>query len=1052
MNQNIPGGATTQIAQEAGNPEYVGLSPDQVGQAQSAYEASIARGNDTYRHQQNAPQSASQEVSEPSQEGLEIVDITLPTGEDITVEVPVGMSDEDIRSYLIDIGEKGFKPDGSVVDRFMYGARQGDNITENIGNYAKSHFPILADEFYWGEDGLEYRTAGDRYGEDFYDLSPQQRRERIAKVDAELLAQNYPEIHPNNLGIAGGAGTFATALADPVALVPGGAALKGVKTGMEVAKQSAKVGAAWGATYGISDVASDSGLPTSLSELREAAPRVIEPTVIGTVAGPALGVPLYKGVRALTVNAASKAMRTPEATNKFAKSRYWPEIWEQQAQGKTIGEASSALRKKYKLSIDDEWRMRQAMVDEDAGWASRDVNRQGTALYSPASGSDDAVRRMGEAATSHWGDPILHGSRQQYIDDILRPIAGVVKDISPRIYKRLVDMEGNILSKAHEYHEFFRPFMSGVNGLRKVASEASYKKFSMALYNSRTSEARDIWLRHGLSAQSFDDMRFGLDRLRKELEHAGIEDKWVADYFPRMVQDHAGLRKASGKNPKLVGLEKFLSAAARRKGRKLTDSEINMHINRFMEKRPKGVKKTIGGAKRRSVQEVSDDILQYYYDPAMSLEYRLRETISRIERNKFYGKNAQGKTNAAKGAEYGTEDISKSVGALMRSEGITGADAARLSEVLNARFGLGEHSGRKTFSALRQITGGVTLGNPISAIRQLGDIPSVMKTQGVVNTFRAMFERQNKDINPDVFGYMLEMAQELDTKGASQWVKKASQAMYKYGGFRSVDRYSKGVLMRAALRNAQKSVKTPKSKMNFIKKYSGIYSQPEMKQIIHDLNNGIMSDLVKSHMNAEVMRIQPISRSQMPRMYLDHPNGRMVYQFRTWGLNQIELFRQDVWRGMRSNNPAERKMAAAKGLVFLTGVGTTNAVITEAQKLLTRRETSTLEETPDDVFWQMLGNFGLFDRYGIEKSIERGEGEYYLNTFMPPSVTIPSNFALKLSKLIMEQEVPDEATRQILKQTGIGRIVDFYLLGGAEEYNDKVKKDREAAFKATHTL
>lgn len=312
-------------------------------------------------------------------------------------------------------------------------------------------------------------------------------------------------------------------------------------------------------------------------------------------------------------------------------------------------------------------------------------------------------------------------------------------------------------------------------------------------------------------------------------------------------------------------------------------------------------------------------------------------------------------------------------------------------------------------------------------------------------------------------GYMLEMAQELDAKGLVPWVRFATDKMYKVGGFRAVDRYTKGTLLRASLKNMQSIAKSEKKTIKFIKKYADIYEPDELQQLIKDIklsklpkdpNNpaaGAISDLMKSHLNAEFMRIQPISRSQMPKLYLDMPNGRMFWQFRTWSLNQIELIRTDIWRQLKSGSASERIEGSAKALLFVGGIGVTNAGITEAQKLLSFRDRQSLDQLGDDVIWQMMGNFGL-DRYGIEKWAESQDPTDYLKSFAPPALTIPAKLMSELLDSVMNDEPAyPEDVRDVLKASGgIGRILDFWLLGGAEEYNEKQKEEERKALKAAY--
>lgn len=1054
---NIPGGASTQIANISGNPEAVGLTPPQTAQAESAYMQSIARGPDQLRSQQDLAQQEaiptgledgfpSEAPQEPVQEPTETLDVTLPSGEIIEVVMPRGMSDEEIRYKLIDAGEQGFTPDGSVLDRAMYGFGAGENITTNVGRWAKSHFPFLANEYYWGEGGLQIRDYNDIYGEGFDQLSPQAKRMKMEEVENQQLAEAYPEVHPKNLGTAGTVGGVAKAIADPAILLPGGQVAKGAKTLSAMTKGGAAVGGTWGGAYGLSEVAADKGIPTSLAELEAAAPQVLEPMAWGVAGGAVLGATAHGVKQVFTNTKAHKASLNPETSLSFTREQYWPKFWQLQMEGKSSGEASTILRKKMNMSLDDEWRLRQSLVDVDDGYKmargddmviqESNAQRQGTAIYSPATSPKDAAQRFSEAKMGGWGDPILHGRRQTVVDDFLRPIAGVVKDISPRVYKRLIDMEGNVLRKTKEYHVQFKSFMTGTRKLQKIATEKDMHRFSAFLYNNRPDEAKRIWLQYGLDQEAFDGMRQGLTRLSKELKDAGVDAGYLEGYFPRIVKDYAGFRKYTRQSPELKGLEKRLRDVELKKGRKLTEAEQTNVINNYMAPKAKPHdKKTIGSAQKRTVNKVTDGMLPFYQDPSTALEYHLREALSKAERSKFFGKHMSMKD--------GIDDLTESVGSLVRSEGLTSEQTSRLSEVLNSRFGAGEQTGGKFRNSLRQFTGGITLGNPISALRQLGDIPSVMKTQGVTHTLAAMFKKADPEINADAMGYMLEMAQELDAKGAGAKTRALSQWLYRVGGFRKVDRFGKNTLIKAGFNNLINSQKTPKSRIEFVKKYGDIYTPNELAQLMDDAANSRVTDLLKSHLNAELMRVQPISRSQMPKKYLDMPNGRMFWQFRTWGLNQLELFRQDVWRGLKSKNPAERRRAARQGVAWMAGIGATNATITQGQRLLTKRDGIHQDEVSDEIIWQTLGNFGLFNRYGIERALQSGDVGEYLNTSIPPSLTIPGNLGLKALLLVTGQtEGGKDEMRDVVKQTGLGRIVDWTMLGGAEEYNDKRRKER----------
>lgn len=1077
---SIPGGAQTQVAQNAGNPENVGLTADQAQQARDMYDQSIAQGNtytppapqgepipvwgpegDPYAQGQEAPQ-------EPSQaEGMEIP-VTLPNGTPITAVVDQGTTMDELRYMMEDrFGEEGgFIPGGSSMDRVYAGTMVSDNIVINAGEYLRNRFPFLDMKYMYTPDGgFELLDPGEQYGADYYSLSPEARGQRRAEINRQQIEAALPGVHTGNLGTEGKVGGAITGVLDPANLVAGGSVVKGVKAATGIAGatlRSAGVGAAWGGAYGASKVLAEKGAPTSLEEVVAAAPVVAENAAWGAAGGAVLGAG-GRAVKNVYTKRAIKKDRLLGAGNaeEFGKQTFWPEVWQNQAKGMNQADAIAAAQGKFGMTVDDMWRVNNAtkapevelknlrpvdLLDSKTGNApAAVVDDVFASTHRPATDQLDAMVKLADNEAAKYGDAVMGAHNPRFFDSMLRPIAAVVKDVSPRLYKRLVDMEGNVLRKTHEYHETFGHFFKSARTLAKKATPADSRAFAKALYNNKDDAARAIWRKYGMDMEHYNAMRRGMEKLEGEMKAAGAVPNTIEWYFPRIMKDYDGFLAATHQDPDLKGLAKVLEKArkdAAKRGEVLTEAKKAQIINRYMEPvKRKSNKKTVRSEKRRSVKAVNDKILEYYHDPVTSLEFHLREAVSKVERAAFFGKALR--------SENGVDDLGKSIGELMVQEGIMGKQAELLQRVLNARFGKGEQAGKAWLSALRQGTGGVTLGNPISAIRQLGDIPTVMRMQGVTNTLVSMFRKAGHDIDAETLGYMHEMAQELDTMGTgSAKVRAAAKWLYDKGQFRRVDHYSKNVLIKAAVRKAMQSQKNPKQQMNFIKKYGGQYDKEDLVQLMRDLKEGNMTDLVKSHINAEVMRVQPVSRSQMPALYLEHPNMRLMYQFRTWGLNQMELMRTEVLRGMfgPGRTKSERMQAAGAGLLWLAGIGTTNTAITQLQRFLTDRETMNMDEIPTEAIWQTIGNFGLGDKYTASQFSQSGDVEDLLRSFIPPSLTIPGNMVSKPIAAAAKGEAPPDVAREMLKQSGIGRMVDWWFMGGAEEYNQKLQKRRGSTF------
>ena len=299
----------------------------------------------------------------------------------------------------------------------------------------------------------------------------------------------------------------------------------------------------------------------------------------------------------------------------------------------------------------------------------------------------------------------------------------------------------------------------------------------------------------------------------------------------------------------------------------------------------------------------------------------------------------------------------------------------------------------------------------------------------------------------------MDMAHELDTGGvSSSMVKKAAHAMYKYGGFKAVDRLGKNVLMQTAILRNRKLMQSYKGKEDFIKQYGKLYTKDEITQLMNDLSSDKLTDIVKQHVASQVMEMQPISRTQMPQFYLDHPGGRLLYQFRTWGLRQLDVIRNRVLRDLFSTDPARMANAAKMLPLLYVYVGMANVGLTEAQRFITGRDSKL--NSPNDLgmasFWSLMSNLSM-DRYSMEQAVKKGDFGAYWAQYAPPSVEIPANVGIALSKAIVakmngeDAKVTDQMRLAWKGMGGLARMVDFWFLGGAEEENAKLRTERERA-------
>ena len=223
-------------------------------------------------------------------------------------------------------------------------------------------------------------------------------------------------------------------------------------------------------------------------------------------------------------------------------------------------------------------------------------------------------------------------------------------------------------------------------------------------------------------------------------------------------------------------------------------------------------------------------------------------------------------------------------------------------------------------------------------------------------------------------------------------------------------------------------------------KWAGVYEPADLTALMSDLKNKRVTDIVKAHIFAEVTEIQPISRSQMPQMYLDLPNGRVFWQFKTWGLKQFDQVRKRVLNNLFSTSPAKAAMGAKELVLLYTYVGAAGVTAKEVQNWIMLRDSkiNSPSDFADEAFMAVMGNI-MFDRWSMQQILERQDFKAAATNYvLPPSLVIPGELAINIAAGLVGK---DGAWQAAFETTSIGRIFDSWT-GGAEEYNKKLLYER----------
>ena len=616
-------------------------------------------------------------------------------------------------------------------------------------------------------------------------------------------------------------------------------------------------------------------------------------------------------------------------------------------------------------------------------------------------------------------DSAIAKGKSGVISKLFVSIHDRVKDISPAIAGRLRKFEARLHINTAQKLKRVEPFI-------KMLKEMKSPEFNKYLANGEWKAAKGIMKSRGYNTQILDDVIDLLKTTHKELQEAGRENLGeIVNYFPRLVKDLGGLKNALGSKER-SRLNKALEEVAKSRNKsvsKLTIEEEAEAIDKFM----RGVSYFKKGGprytKKRQLERLDDRLLQYYHNPEEALAMYIRNTVSDIERRKFFGQ-------ASKNTDQGLFNVEDSIGNYIARESrkLGDKDADILESLLNARFSGGEESMGKLFGGLRDAGYATTIANPISAITQIGDLANSGALFGLRNTIKALFGKKN--IKAVDLGIQRTITEDLVDPN---WTSNALNKLFKLSGFNFVDRLGKETTINAALLKFQKLAKTSKGREQLRRKYGEAFGD-EMDTIISDLQKGdLTTPRIKELAFSVISDVQPISRIEQPQLFNAHPTARLAYMLKSFTIKQWGVARNNVLKEWQQGNKATAVKNATLLASYLT-VANTGAQI--VKDFFMGRDVDPAS-IPDRAVWALLGVYGG-NKYQMERFAQRGDiAGLVVNLIKPPALDM-LNLPSKAYKEFQDDERAKTSIRSI---PIVGPILYSWFGGGMEAYNERQKKD-----------
>lgn len=616
------------------------------------------------------------------------------------------------------------------------------------------------------------------------------------------------------------------------------------------------------------------------------------------------------------------------------------------------------------------------------------------------------------------------------------------------------------------------PFVKILENIQKNTPQ-KYKQLELDLYNENHASVLKTMQDQGSDAvNAWKTTQQVLNTIKNELKDSGFSLNNIEQYYPRSVKNIKKFHRAFNINEKSdldkLYEQKLLNnkvAQIQRQDKNLPKTDAIIKAQELIEQQGLTVEKDLsmfdkseimdmylrgyGGqklqagkpkyTKQRNVNELTETHLPYYDDASTSLINYIKQTQKDIEKRRFFGQDIQRDLSS-------DADISASVGTVLaraqqeNNNKLSQEQLSELRSLIVSRFGKGEQQPRKSVATIKDLIYTGTLANPFAAGTQVGDL---FQTAYQFNLRKAVGGLLNaKQAKLKDLG--LEDTINADLSKEKRWSSTLLGKLLKTNLFKRIDQLGKETNMNTALRDGMRLAKSKQGSKVLELKWKKVMGD-EYDNFKKELKAGELTDNVRYYLWHNLADQQPISLSEMPKWYLDMPNGRVFYALQTFALKQLDIIKRTIINEYRHGS---KKEALKNAVRYTAIVGGGNTAVDYGKDIALGREIDPYN-IPKDILFNTIKVFGI-NEYGFDTALKQGNLERWIaDTWMPPIgvLSAPIQDALFLTKKALDPD--EEITSEDLYnlQTGkrlpfTGPLIPNYLGGGRERYNERLEDER----------
>lgn len=914
----------------------------------------------------------------------------------------------------------------SAMEKFTYEFAKAGNLTGNLAALGAS---IMPSGFFvgGGQYGL-WASPEEIFGENYDDMTIDQRREKMLEFKDNLLREDFPRLHQlaeqgESTGGYGVAGAFFKSIADPSIALPAGRTIKAITA----------LGALYGGAYEVSRGLLEDG---EIDAAMTAATAVGGGVLGGGIAAAVRKVaPIYNSVKANKDKPKNpKDVQTANETVDQLNS----EMLLIQAEGELEPDANILVAAAERLQMP----AKTLKKTIENATAPLEVHNQEIAR---------AVEGFGRQTTFGRIVSQTRGTAA----DLLAPIDDRIGAISRPVLKAVNEYELGVLQRTARYQDSIAGFDKLEKALPTDDLRLQFEE-SLLNYEMNTALPRQILKQNGIETVSLnlrgtktrtvDEIFDSVDSTLKEIGEEWSELKngevTLRDlFFPRSVADYKGLLAYYGKTGS-AELDKMFDIKAKSLGfssrTELSEDELSKVALDYIEgvryeAAGKAGQKNVRQFKQRKIEQVGKGLMPYYAKSSETIGRYVSEMAENIENARLW-KRLDSKVDDLDNVNN-NESIAQLIAKKVAKKEITSEEAEQLKSLLEARFVSGKKNMNGKLQALRNVSNMVLLANFRSATTQLGDLFTNPYRYGAKESFRAMFQvaTGRSDIDVDKLGIAKIISTELTGAGrTAKWLDKTLAVSF----FRGIDRLGKNVSLQAAFNKHRALARTDKG-IRELKEEYGDYLGTRMDSYIRDLQDGVVSQDAMLVNFTEIVKMQPLTPLQKSKVALMNPNLGIFYMLKTYALRHLSMVKNDITKELDKGNYLG---AGKKFVAYSMIVGGGNATIKEVKNWEDGKGFDP-DRVPDHFIDSMLNLF-LTSRYATENAVRTGDWVGLAAEATAPPLSAFSNISkdmMALNKAAIEGEVSMKWLRNI---PIAGRTMYNLFFGGKEEFLEREAKER----------